>query len=57
MDYAKMHIENRNLSINIIPPMNHVRTCEKIHLPCELIGLVRNKKITEFREELKISSI
>ena len=57
MDYIQIYVENRKLSINIIPPINHIRMYKKMYLPCELIGLCGNKKTREFREGLETSSI
>ena len=57
IDLAQVYVDSSNLSINIIPPINHVRIYKKIYLPCELVGFCGQKKTKEFREGFEESSI
>ena len=56
MDLAAAHAESKNMSEKIIAPINQVRLFKKVILPCELVGLLGNKKTKCFNRVIEASS-
>ena len=48
MDLAIKYAEENQLSITLIPPINHVRYFKRMILPCELIGMSGHCKTFQF---------
>ena len=56
MQCAIDYVESCDLDKETLPPINHMRLCKQMHLPCELIGMQGNCKTKEFREMKEKSS-
>ena len=57
MDLAVEHMTSNNLSEMIIAPINQVQLHEKVTLPCELVGLMGNRKTKCFQKVSEESSL
>jgi len=57
MEFAKVYIQEENLEIKSLFPINHIRLFKKIFLPFELVGMKIDIKIEEFKEVLCQSSV
>ena len=43
-------IEDKILSLELQPPINHVALLKQMHIPCKLVEMASNNKIKEFIE-------
>ena len=57
IDYAVEHVKEKGIDRQTIAPINHVRICKRMILPCKLIGLTGRKETKGFKQDLEISCL
>ena len=57
MDYMDEYIKVKKLLNEIIAPINQMRSCKKLYLLCELIGMNGSEKTEYYLNKLDTSGI
>ena len=51
MDWVIEYVKSNDLSLKVIPPINHMRIYKQMFLPYELVGMEGESKTAEFKNE------
>ena len=57
MDYAANYVDEQNIKLEILVPINHMRLRKEIYLPCELVridGRAQTKEYCDINEKSSI---
>ena len=57
MDLAVEHVKQKEINLQTLSPINHVRLFKCMILPCELIGLTGHKETKSLKNNLERSCL